>query len=1362
MRTKRLLLLVAACAAVAGVLAISLGPPATEAHPTIHPQKKLFSHRWYKQSSGMGLTTSPPWFGAPGAPCDGGINVASCVSKWSAPTWGGLADWNSQPMKPRFLVQGNQNPNYDVNIYVLDILFGNPQILGVGLPLDAAKNFCDPSVCIIIRYGEVGLADDPHQGVYGTSNVRLGTTVHELGHLLNLRHESVNADESIHYQCGIDNTGPIPVSAMAYDCIDPPAQGGSGINNVQPWDTCGVNHAYPDPVFEWEGCVCYAPPSGAAPAPGPAAYYTAVTPARVLDTRIGTGGSTGRVGHGCHINVQVTGVGGVPASGVSAVVLNATVTGPSRDSYLTVYPSNAGLAVVSNLNYTGGQTVPNLVTVKVGSDGKVKVFNAAGQAHVIFDIVGYYSAATTPAPTPAPTLPPGVTPTATPTPSPAPTLPPGSTPTPTPPPSAPPGSVTTYQQNALHDGLATGSLSLPLAQAWSAPLSGTPGYPLVVNGRVFVAMSDAGDENLYALDEETGQILWGPVSLPGSGVINGIAADGANIYSVNFDGLVRAFSQATGQQVWLRQLPSVTYWVDSAPTVSGGIVYILGNGSGPVLYALNAATGSTLWSMSLEAGHSSPAVTSDGVYVSGACPNVFRFNRLTGQQIWRYPDPSGCTGGGGRTTVVHGDRLYVRDHPSSPAIVLATGNGSLLDTFSSANAPAFDGNLAFYTPLIGTAVSLRALDLTTNSILWTGSGGVTTAPIVVDGKVIVGYSGAVQIYDEITGALLQTLYPGGTIAPTDEHNIFMLTGLGGADGMLFVPASGRLVAFHSSATATPTATPTPTVPARVAGNSAVVSLAQGGMSAMSIDVKDAANANNANALGPLDTCARINENGVLDADEFLADQLRIDVTAQGIPVFNDGGTPGVEGDDSDGITGYQFDFNYPSAHLTVKSRNTNPFYNKLASNSGSSVSTAASDPLPDGDTDELWRSRVVDSASPTVSTPESGDGILDRLVIETDAGAGTGQYAIWLVNEGHKDAANTVYTPTVTNIANIAVNQPCGALVTPAPTPTASPTPTPAPTPTATATATTTPIATPTPTATATATPTATGGPSVTPTPTRTPSPTPTATRTASPTAAATATPKATPAGTGYYHPVPPSRILDTRTGIQGIQGKLSPGGTVDVPVTNIGGVPPSGVTAVVLNVTVTEPSAASYLTVYPTGVARPTASNLNFGPGQSVPNLVIVKVGDFGKVTVFNCCGFTHIIFDVVGWYGGAGTDGTLFRSLSPARILDTRVGVGYSGHIGHNGFIPVDVTNTYGSGVPEGAKAVVLNTTVTQPTAAGYITVYPSDAARPNASNLNFVPGQTVPNLVMVKVPANGIVNVYNAAGQTHVIFDVVGYFQ
>ena len=52
---------------------------------------------------------------------------------------------------------------------------------------------------------------------------------------------------------------------------------------------------------------------------------------------------------------------------------------------------------------------------------------------------------------------------------------------------------------------------------------------------------------------------------------------------------------------------------------------------------------------------------------------------------------------------------------------------------------------------------------------------------------------------------------------------------------------------------------------------------------------------------------------------------------------------------------------------------------------------------------------------------------------------------------------------------------------------------------------------------------------------------------------------------------------------------------------------------AAVLNVTVAEPTAASYLTVYPTGLSRPDASNLNDEPGQTVPNLVFAQIGRTG-----------------------------------------------------------------------------------------------------------------------------------------------------
>ena len=194
------------------------------------------------------------------------------------------------------------------------------------------------------------------------------------------------------------------------------------------------------------------------------------------------------------------------------------------------------------------------------------------------------------------------------------------------------------------------------------------------------------------------------------------------------------------------------------------------------------------------------------------------------------------------------------------------------------------------------------------------------------------------------------------------------------------------------------------------------------------------------------------------------------------------------------------------------------------------------------------------------------------------------------------------------------------------------------------------------------------------------------------------------------------------------------------------------------LNTTVTEPTAGSYLTVYPSDASKPVASNLNFGPGQTVPNLVIVRVGADGKVNVYNAVGQVHVIFDVVGWYGGAG-GGRLFHSLPPARIVDTRLGLG-SGQLGHNRSAGISVTAV--GGVPASAKDVVLNATVTEGTGASYITIWPSDATRPTASSLNFAPGQTVANLVMVKVPPNGSVNVYNAVGQVHLVWDVVGYFE
>jgi hypothetical protein len=100
------------------------------------------------------------------------------------------------------------------------------------------------------------------------------------------------------------------------------------------------------------------------------------------------------------------------------------------------------------------------------------------------------------------------------------------------------------------------------------------------------------------------------------------------------------------------------------------------------------------------------------------------------------------------------------------------------------------------------------------------------------------------------------------------------------------------------------------------------------------------------------------------------------------------------------------------------------------------------------------------------------------------------------------------------------------------------------------------------------------------------------------------------------------------------------------------GGVPTSGVGAVALNVTVTNPTTASFLTVFPSGGGRPTAANLNYTVGQTSSNMVIVKVGSGGRISLFNLSGRADLIVDVLGWF----PDGPSFSGLSPARLMDSR----------------------------------------------------------------------------------------------------------
>jgi len=244
-----------------------------------------------------------------------------------------------------------------------------------------------------------------------------------------------------------------------------------------------------------------------------------------------------------------------------------------------------------------------------------------------------------------------------------------------------------------------------------------------------------------------------------------------------------------------------------------------------------------------------------------------------------------------------------------------------------------------------------------------------------------------------------------------------------------------------------------------------------------------------------------------------------------------------------------------------------------------------------------------------------------------------------------------------------------------------------------------------------------------------------------------------------------PARILDSRPGFgtaDGIAQGIGLRGNQSTTVLQVGGRVgvPLAAKSVVLNVTVTEAAGGGWITVYPCGAPQPNASNLNYAPGQTIPNLVVAKLGTNGSVCLY-AQGATHLIVDVTGYFE---LDDKLVPLPAPARVVDTRPGFGtvdalYAGTGRRPSTSTLDVLLRGRAGVPDAAHAVVLNVTVTDATAGGWVIVYPCGASPPNASNLNYAAGQTIPNAVVAKVGTNGKVCFFTQ-GATQLIVDVAGY--
>ena len=272
----------------------------------------------------------------------------------------------------------------------------------------------------------------------------------------------------------------------------------------------------------------------------------------------------------------------------------------------------------------------------------------------------------------------------------------------------------------------------------------------------------------------------------------------------------------------------------------------------------------------------------------------------------------------------------------------------------------------------------------------------------------------------------------------------------------------------------------------------------------------------------------------------------------------------------------------------------------------------------------------------------------------------------------------------------------------------------------------------------------------------------------------------------GEYHPLTPVRIYDSRPpGINDVapfgakpMGPTDP--TFDIQLLGLGGVPSSAtdVLAVAVSITIDGPASAGWLAAYPTGSSG-TSSLLNFSARQTVPNLAIVRGGAGGKLTIkINGAGngTANVLVDVLGWFSSstynAGTTdntsderGARMVVVNPGRILDTRVGTPTPLGPGAQRTVQFRGANVAGVNVPNDSSVVgaLINVTAVAPTAGTFVSVVPNmPVGAPSTSNLNVAAGRIQANLVLVPVGADGAIHLYNSAGNTNVLVDVLAYLQ
>jgi RHS repeat-associated protein len=265
----------------------------------------------------------------------------------------------------------------------------------------------------------------------------------------------------------------------------------------------------------------------------------------------------------------------------------------------------------------------------------------------------------------------------------------------------------------------------------------------------------------------------------------------------------------------------------------------------------------------------------------------------------------------------------------------------------------------------------------------------------------------------------------------------------------------------------------------------------------------------------------------------------------------------------------------------------------------------------------------------------------------------------------------------------------------------------------------------------------------------------------------AATTPDPNPTGS-QYHPLPITRLVDTRNQT----GSCSPapcttvpaGGSLTVQVSGQGGVPTSGVKAVVLNVTTLNNTGNGRLVAYPTGDSPPTGRSLSITSGAAQSSAVVTGLSAGGKVTFFSSTS-TDLLIEVSGWYANP-TDqtGSVFNPIDGTRILDTRDGTG-SCTPSPCARLAAGATSTVQlggqGGVPAtGVTAVVFTLSAFNPDRDGLAVAWPADQSRPTPRNLSYQASTDASELVVVKPSAQGQIKLFSSGAADYTI-DLAGYY-